>query len=784
MGSRGRAPRGDLGSAVNERETLRPTVSTSRLARVAHGRDTDTLERGLRFTLVGGVVALVYLTTTTVLANGLGVPFQVALAIGFSAGLAVHFTLQRLFVWRRDEQFALPVHHQVGRYLALAGVQYGLTALTTSVLPSALGVSTESVYLVTVVVLTLANFMVFRYLIFHAEPATPAGTLPVRARRKRAQPGREHTGRVLRRGVRGRLRSPAVIDVTIATLVILLIASPLLLTRDGFAPDFTNELWLSAYQQHVISAHLHPTLFLQTQQVVFEPLFAFYGGTLFAITGGLGAILGGSTVLAFEIMTVAAIVAAYGGLFWLARQLGVRGIEAHAPAIVFVTSAYYITGLYGRGAWAEFMATSMLLLVIASALRVVRGPPRVALPAVCLVAASVVFSGSHNISLLLGVTVTALALTVYWVLSGCPRDLPWRRMAAAAGLFTLGVCLNGWFLVPDVSFSHDTLISTHIIPWSATSVYNAVGLIFNPLRAAPPNQEAPALYLQIPVIALAWGLLAIPLVWRYRRLRAGVMTALAIVTGLLVVGMSESLYSRLPKVFQEIQFPYRLQTYVVLACAGLVMLGALALTRRARDGRTTGADRVLAGGLGLAVAFGVALCAWQMWVPNTHVSIEGWYRSLTDRSEAVASVPPDLPASWNASDNYGDRTLPVVGTERQIAFNPSGLVNSNRVAGRGVFPPGLQPFATNISGGPYFVHVGGGVRVVGRTAAGTLVLQRKQAGSQPIPFELKAQLSAPVLLGRIVTAVSAAILLALAVIAVLRRRRSVAPPKASVSGDA
>jgi putative flippase GtrA len=744
--------------------------------------------QGVRFIVAGATVTLVYPTTTAVFAEVLGTPFQMALAIGFCTGVAVHFTLQRLFVWRHSRGFTLQLGHQATRYLAVVLVQYGVTVAATSLLPPILGVSTVSVYLVTVSVLTCTNFMVFRRFVFHAGPSLPESALAVGERRPRTPPARKRVrsaadeglgvlGGGLRAHFPGWLRKPVVLDVAIATLVILLVASPLLLTRDGFAPDFSNELWLSAYQQHAISAQLHPTLFLQTQQFVFEPLFAFYGGTLFAITGGLGALLGDSTV-AFEIMTVAAIAAAYGGLFWLARQLGVRGVAAHAPAIVFVTSAYYITDLYGRGAWTELLATSMLLLVIASALRVVRGPPRVA-PAVCLVAASVVFSGSHNISLLLGVTVTALALAVYWIASGRPRELPWRRMAAAAGLFALGVCLNGWFLVPDVRFSHDTLISTKIIPWSSTSIYNAAGLIFNPLRSAPANPEAPALYLQIPMIALAWGLLAIPLAWRYRRLRAGVVTALAVVVGLLVVIMSEGVYSALPQPFQEIQFPYRLQTYVVLACAGLVMLGALALTRRARNGRARSADRVLGGGLVLAIAFGVALCAWQMWVPNTHGGIEGWFRSLTNRSEAVASVPPALPASWNASNNYGDRTLPVVGAERQIAFNPSGLVNSDRVTGRGVFPPGLQPFATNISGGPNFVHVGGGVHVVGRTAQGTLVLARNRNGSGAIPFEVSPRLNGAVVLGRVITLAAAAILLALGLAAAVRWRR-----RSRVSADA
>jgi len=123
--------------------------------------------------MAGGTVALVYLTTTTVLAEVFGMPFQAALAIGFSVGIIVHFTLQRLFVWTHREEFALPLHHQVGRYLALAAAQYGVTAASTSLLPSALNLSTEVVYLATVAVVLSTNFLVFRHGIFHAKPAVP-----------------------------------------------------------------------------------------------------------------------------------------------------------------------------------------------------------------------------------------------------------------------------------------------------------------------------------------------------------------------------------------------------------------------------------------------------------------------------------------------------------------------------------------------------------------------------------------------------------------------------------
>jgi hypothetical protein len=125
------------------------------------------------------------------------------------------------------------------------------------------------------------------------------------ARAARARPRVASSEKALGAGSRG----GAVIDVAIATLAVLLIASPMLFTSEGFAPDFTKDLWLAGYQQHAIAAYPHPTLFLQTQQSgVFYPLFAFYDATLAA----LAVVLGGSTVLGFEVVTLAAIAAAYG----------------------------------------------------------------------------------------------------------------------------------------------------------------------------------------------------------------------------------------------------------------------------------------------------------------------------------------------------------------------------------------------------------------------------------------------------------------------------------------
>ncbi len=112
-------------------------------------------------------MTVIYLGTTTVLADVVGLPFQIALLIGFSVGLSVHFTLQRFFVWAHHEEYALPLNHQAARYLVVAGAQYGLTAASTSVLPAALGLPVDLVYFVTVAALVSVNFLIFRNGVFH-----------------------------------------------------------------------------------------------------------------------------------------------------------------------------------------------------------------------------------------------------------------------------------------------------------------------------------------------------------------------------------------------------------------------------------------------------------------------------------------------------------------------------------------------------------------------------------------------------------------------------------------
>jgi putative flippase GtrA len=162
---------------VDETLTRRPRthIALGRRAvqavRTLRSPGSGLLGQGARFALSGGTVALVYLTSTTLLADVVGLPFELALIIGFCVGTAVHYTLQRFFVWVHHEDFALPFHSQIRRYLLYAFAQYGVTAASVAWMPALVGEPTEVVYLATAATAIGVSFLVFRQRIFHAKTA-------------------------------------------------------------------------------------------------------------------------------------------------------------------------------------------------------------------------------------------------------------------------------------------------------------------------------------------------------------------------------------------------------------------------------------------------------------------------------------------------------------------------------------------------------------------------------------------------------------------------------------
>ncbi len=520
----------------------------------------------------------------------------------------------------------------------------------------------------------------------------------------------------------------------------------MLFTDSGFSLDFTNHLWLTWAAGDELAQVGHPSYFFDVPQGVFYPWFAFYGGSLYMIVGGLSELVGVHPILAYVGVTALAIAGSYAGMLWLCRELGLRGWAVHAPALVVVTSAYYVTNLYGRGAWPEFMATAAIAPLLASGVHLVRASRWRAWPLVVFVVSAIVFTGSHNITLLWGGAVALIAAATMWLALGHPARLAYRRLAMVAGLGVASALVNAWYLVPDIAYASDVKAHSEAVAVAGASFFDAPWVLLDPLRTVPAGSTTPALFVQAPVWFLAWGLAAGALLWRRGRPTAGLGRAwVGIVTlTCLLLGMImlTPLWGAMPFPLDEIQYPYRLGSYVYYAVGGLVLVGALALQRAADGGGAARAVRRLRLGLVGACAVSVGLCVWQLWVPSTLFPHE----SYANRREALASVHA-IPRTWYDPGSYDDSSAPVVPVPsgRLLIIQPS-QVHGDRFAAWVRVPPGLAPIQTNIAGGGYLVRLSG-LKWLGRTAEGYAVVRREREGSGPVHVVVRTASSATLALG-------------------------------------
>ena len=236
--------------------------------------------------------------------------------------------------------------------------------------------------------------------------------------------------------------------------------------------------------------------------------------------------------------------------------------------------------------------------------------------------------------------------------------------------------------------------------------------------------------MQAPDWFLLWTLVAGTALWARTnpplRRAAGVLAVcLGAVFALILIG---PVWDAMPRTFREVQLPHRLNTYVALLTAGLVLVCVLAL-ERSQSVRT---GRALRAGLIAASAISLALCVWQVWFAN---SDEPW--SYHNRNQALRFTHL-TPATWYDFGNYSDASQPVVRPGgRSLVINPAE-VNSDHVDLVVTPPPGLDPFVTNISGGPYAVKIGGGITRVGQNGSGFTVARRTHPGTGPVSVSLGA----------------------------------------------
>lgn len=357
----------------------------------------------------------------------------------------------------------------------------------------------------------------------------------------------------------------------------------LFLDGDRLYGDFFNDGWYISHQAASLRDTHLPSLFLTADLSAFYPIFAFYGGTLFAAAAALALVVG-DVLIAEAIVYVLALASAYGGWYWLARMAGVCGWRAHAPAMTYVTAPYVITNIYARQDLVETVATAAMPLMVASAINVGRAHRLRAGPASALAISTIAFTGSHNLTLLYGtVFLLVLGLLIVMTIPATRHLIDRSGAMRIAAVAAPAILFNGWFLLPDLYYAHQTVIAQRAND-ARTMLRSeppelSLGHLFTPGR---PDSANAAGY-TLPVLVIAWSLLAAAVIrlraWTpWRRLLvlfAGVVLAIA------VLASEAHLIAQLPSPWILLQNGARLMTFAVFGICAM-LIAALVLVERQR----------------------------------------------------------------------------------------------------------------------------------------------------------------------------------------------------------
>jgi hypothetical protein len=560
-----------------------------------------------------------------------------------------------------------------------------------------------------------------------------------------------------------------------AAVVIAFLAWPMLFTSSGMGQDWSSHLWEMWRQSLTIAHEGHPSLFLSFSEAVLYPLYAFYGGTVYALTGCLAVLLGGSPIPAYVATWIFCFAAAYGGWYWLGRMAGLGRWAAQVPGLLYITSGYYLTLVYARGDWLEFVGVSAVPMLAASALSVLRAGRLRLLPALALAGSTLVFFGSHNIVILWGSTwlvllAAALALAV--------PDA--RRTVTRAGVVRVllvavpAALANAWYLLPDLAYASRTSIAS-VYPYArelrASAHLLAAGNLLTPFRTYEYRGDPDFVY-ALPVFTIAAVIVGIAISFRHpgeRAWRRVLWTLSGSVVLVIVVMTHPGLILDLPRPYTLVQFGFRLESFVLLGLSGAV-LTVLVLTR-SWPRRSRMACYVVAA-IALAAAGAAAVIQVDGYPQGTE---HPPHAMVADRYVVIASdeIPPPTAAVLTCFNGVGcgfnDHTLPRVGSSPPELVFPSSAVRNDRAAVRvpRLLVGTLVP--TNLAGAPYFVDVKGAL-VMGRDSADhmvLLILPPKKGHGPWVSLSPAERL--PVVLGRVITLVALGFLALGAVLGLARK---------------
>jgi hypothetical protein len=559
----------------------------------------------------------------------------------------------------------------------------------------------------------------------------------------------------------------AVAGVAIAGLVIGICVWPMIHERTFLLGDWFLHLWYAWHQEGSLRAHLLPSLYAHDASGVFDPHFAFYSGTLYGITGAIALVIGHEA--AFISTWILMLAMAYGAWYWLARQAGLGPWASHAPGVLFVTSTWCLTSIYVVASWPQTAAFCALVLILAAAFAILRADELKPLPALALAVGVLLYTGSHNLTLVWGTTVMALvgaaALALIVPLRGLVTRRGVLRLAAIAIPATL---INAWFLVPAAVYQSHTVIGSDVaqahflLKAGMDLVTPEHALTFTRTRADP---LVPRYAMQLPMLAIIWTTIGLVLL-RSSRPSAWFRTAvlmLVVIVFTWVVMTNSSLVTALPHPYDMLQAGYRLQAYIqlALACAVIALLVLM--------GRGAPRHRVWAWTLVAVLLVSVVQARAQIREPLTP-PLKGPLAAAFPYHNANLNYPGTM--------DYVDARVPLYTPDRdftKVQFSPTTAERTDRAEATVKAQPG-QYVWTNLKASPELVHVAG-ARFVARDPGGNAFLEiAPDATPGAAHIVVTTAHPWPVMLGRLLTLLGVLGLVGVGVAVLVRARRAGTKP--------
>jgi hypothetical protein len=345
-----------------------------------------------------------------------------------------------------------------------------------------------------------------------------------------------------------------------------------------------------------------------------------------------------------------------------------------------------------------------------------------------------------------------------------------RGLIRLAALVVPAVLVNAWFLSPLVAYAAHTLIGSeygvaykdlrstmHLVSFSHLFTFSRASTVPGVADYALP----------LPTLAIAWVLASIPvMLWNVRRgpwLRTLSIVA-AITAGTVVLMTHAGLLLALPTPYTLLQFSYRLEGYVLMGVTATVV--AILVLARLGSPRLRRWTWTIVPVLALSLLGAVQ-------------QVDAYPREVLGREVVLSPLGEGFAERYN---DYAYVPLPFVSESGLPKLNISPQsIHGNRVSMTVGAAPG-ELMATDIEGGPNLVSITG-ARIVGSDERYQLVLSigsSASAGSSQAGGGVSTQRisispagSFPVVLGRVLTPVGAAILIIeLVVIGAGGRRRS------------